>query len=163
MRNANGSESLSYRPCFTSPRCHEHKDADDFELTEKKSRQQFGSVVNSNDVSIACVCLFTMYTECTVGTYMKTIHCMGSHQLRAPEWKSVALNQSWAAPSTVSQATDSLGCLLQLVAGLSFMFRGDSTRQRAKTTYRYCFMHVLCMHTNHIFEIMLLCNQYMYV
>ena len=40
-------------------------DADDFELTEKESKQWFGGAVGSNDISITCLCLFTL----NVGTY----------------------------------------------------------------------------------------------
>ena len=54
--------------------------ADDFELAEKENKQWFGSAVNSNDTSIACLCLFTL----NVGTYVKTFHCTGSHLLGAP-------------------------------------------------------------------------------
>ena len=39
--------------------------ADDFELTEKESKQWFGSAVSSNNASIACSCLFTLDVEPT--------------------------------------------------------------------------------------------------
>ena len=43
-------------------------DADDFELTEKESKQRFVSAISSNNISIACLCLFTL----NIGTYKCT-------------------------------------------------------------------------------------------
>ena len=55
--------------------------ADDFKLTEKESKQQISSAVNS-DTSIGCLCLFTL----NLGTYVKMFHGKGSRPLHSNLW-----------------------------------------------------------------------------